>query len=292
MHKSTIWIASTIVAAMALAGCSSEEMGQADQAYSSKSSSGSPAEASQRNPNNSTVKAVTASTTTKQPAIQRAVIRNGKLSLKVAEIESAEREIADYVAKIGGYVSSTQTSNLESTIPTISMKLQVPSNRFDESLRWMESKGRRLEKAISTEDVTAKLVDYQARLRIMRVQEEQIIRSLQSLRMEDSINLRNQLMELRGQIESLTSQRKELSGLAQLSNIELTLVQEAKAGGLTSDGNWMQESWNMSTAMLGGVVRVLGSLGIMLVVFSPIWGPVVYLFARLIKGSKPKTSTQ
>ncbi len=286
MHKSTIWIASIIVAAMALAGCGSQEMEAQASPSQNLTLKSENLDRDGQAPQGKT--ASLGGTPKAHLSIQRAVIRNGKLSLKVTEIESAEREIADYVAKIGGYVSSTQTSNLESTIPTIAMKLQVPSNKFDEALRWMESKGRRLEKAISTEDVTAKLVDYAARLRVMKVQEEQMIRSLQSLRIEDSINLRSELMELRGQIESLSSQRKELSGLAQLSNIELTLVQEAKAGGLASDANWMQESWNFSTSMLGGVVRVLGSLGIMMVVFSPIWGPAVYLFARLIKGSKPK----
>lgn len=219
---------------------------------------------------------------------QRAVIRNGSLSVRVPNVEKAEDEVVRLVQSSGGYVDSAESTDLASATPILTMKLRVPSTRFDQVMNGLEGLGLRLSKKVSSEDVTASLVDMSARLKIMRAQEEVYRRLLsKSGSQAEMMDVQEKLMNLRGMIESLEGQHKTLSRLAALSSIELTLQQSAEGAALaTSDPNWAKETWGSATGALGNAARVAGSFIIWAVVFSPLWIPVVW-FARKSIGRKP-----
>jgi len=108
----------------------------------------------------------------KTAAVKRAVIRNGSLTVRVPNVEEAERKVNDYVAKTGGFVGSSDSSDLATASPTIRLSVRVPASGFEESMRYFEGLGVRLSKNVKGEDVTSQLVDFEARLKIMRAQED------------------------------------------------------------------------------------------------------------------------
>ncbi len=222
-------------------------------------------------------------------AVSRSVIRNGSLTVRVADVEAAERKITAWVTESGGFVSTSDSTNLSEPSPTLNMTLRVPVSRFDAAFQTIENMGARMAKKISGEDVTADAVDLDARLGIMRAQEQSFRNSL--ARMSDqsgAYDMQTRLMDLRGQIESLTSQRKKLADLATLSTLEVTLVGSAKGMAQTEDSGWAREAWNSATSALGAVLQVLGSFLIVAIVFCPVWFPVVFFGWRAVRKSALK----
>ncbi len=224
---------------------------------------------------------------------QRAVIRNGSLSVRVPDIEKTEKQVNDYVRQLGGYISNSESSDLSSTAPTISMSVRIPVAKFDSALEYFEQLGTRMEKKVSGEDVTSKIVDFEARLKIMQAQEDSFRNMLSKSRnSQESLDLQTRLMNLRSEIESLSAQRKTLSDLASLSTIELTLISESRSIAQTNDQGWAKESWNSATTLMANVLRIAGSVLIFFVVFAPFWAPVAYLIWRSLKKGKQAPTFQ
>lgn len=222
----------------------------------------------------------------KSAAIKRAVIRNGSLSVRVVNVEDAERKVNDHVAKAGGFVASSQTSDLTATAPTITLKLRTPADGFDRTMLFFEGLGTRLSKSVSGEDVTAQIVDFDARLKIMRAQEDSFRKMLSAAKdTSTAADMQTRIMDLRAQIEGLAAQRSTMADLASLSTIELTLIGETKGIAAMEDKGWVQETWHSSTATLGVIFQGLGAFGIFLVVLSPIWLPIAFLIHRTIRKS-------
>ena len=218
---------------------------------------------------------------------RRAVIRNASLQVRVENVEQAERKVNAYVASRGGFVVSSESTDLNEASATISLKIRIPVADFDSAMLTFEGLGRRLSKKVSGEDVTAQLVDLDARLKIMRAQEDSFRNMLSKASTQnEALDLQTRIMELRGQIESLGAQRKSTGDLAALSTIELSLVGQTKGIVDTEDKGWAQESWNSATNVLGSLVRGLGTIGIFLLVLAPIWLPLGLLGWRALKGAK------
>ena len=223
------------------------------------------------------------------PTVARAVVRKGSLTVRVPEVEKAEKEVNRYASANGGFVSQSESSDLSTSSPTISMTVRVPVRLFESSIETFESMGTRLEKKTNGEDVTAKIVDYDARLKTMLAQEDSFRNMLRKTeRSTEALDLQTRLMKLREDIESMQAQRKVLADTAALSTIDLTLVGEAKPAAALEDKGWFAESWNTATGLFSGLSRTIGSFVVFLVVFSPFWGSFAAFVWWLVRREKAK----
>jgi hypothetical protein len=223
--------------------------------------------------------------------VERQVIRNANLAVRVESVEKAEKEATAIVRSIHGYTSNATSSDLASAKPTLVLTLRVPVGQFDDCIAKFEALGTRVSKTISSEDVTSQIVDIDARLKVL-VAQEVVYRNMlrDHMKITDVFTIQNHLDEVRTQIESLTAQRKTQAGLAALSTIELTLEQTAVAGGDTKDKGWVSQSWADSYNSSAASLRAVAGVGVWLVCFSPFWVPVLLLGLLLWKLHKAKAS--
>ncbi|HVL38208.1 MAG TPA: DUF4349 domain-containing protein [Fimbriimonadaceae bacterium] len=222
-----------------------------------------------------------------QEAQQRHVIRKAELSVRVESVEEAEKKAAKYIRDIHGYVATTNSTDLASDQPTLTMSVRVPVQHFDTALATFESLGARLSKRIESEDVTRQIVDFEARLKIMKTQEGLYRGMLERTKGQtEMLEVHQRLMDLRSQIESLTAQYQALAGLAKLSTIELTLQQSAMLAAAKQDPTWAKESWASATTTLGNILRTGGAFGIWLLVLAPIWIPIVLVIRAALKAAR------
>ena len=103
--------------------------------------------------------------------VQRAVIRHAALTVRVKNVEEAEKKANQWVTRSKGYVEGTDSNDLSSDQAQIMMTLRVPVGSFDDALAYFEGLGARINKKISGEDVTGKILEFDARLKTMRTQE-------------------------------------------------------------------------------------------------------------------------
>lgn len=220
---------------------------------------------------------------------QRSVIRQANLSVRVAEVEKAEREATKIAARAGGFFDSANATDLASAKPTMQISLRVPVEAFERVLGELEGLGTRMSKTVSTDDVTGQIVDLDARLKSLAAQEQTYRDILGRARTVGQVlEVQRVLGEVRAEIESMAAQRKSVAGLAALSTISLTLEQEAVVSGPAADPQWLQQTWGEATTAMGDLLRKLAALLIWLLVLSPIWGPVVWLVGRAVRHAAPR----
>lgn len=212
----------------------------------------------------------------------RSVIRNGRISLAVKELDQAETQLRAVVQRLNGYIEGSDGYDLAADAPTVTVKLRVPADRFDAAFIEIEKLGRRTSKSIFTDDVTEEIVDMDARMKTMLAQEEGYRKMLVGAHtVNDSVILQDRLMKLREEIESIAAQRKSLAGQAEFSLIEVTLDQKANPAAVAaSDPEWGSDAWGSAASAMAATCRGLGVVAIWLAVFSPIWAlPALAAFA-------------
>lgn len=204
---------------------------------------------------------------------QRAVIRTAKLTVRVDDVSKKEKSANKLILEMGGYVESANSADLATERPTLILQCRIPAGAFDKALDSFEALGTRLSKAVSSEDVTEKIVDLDARGKTMAAQEESLRSILKNVHdMDNMLTVRQKLMELREEIESMAAQRKSLAMQASYSTIELTLTQQADAlAAAKVDPNWSGQAWGEAWSSAGSLGRGLMVLGIWLLAYSPIW---------------------
>ena len=205
-------------------------------------------------------------------APQRQVIRKGSISIRVKSVEETERQITESVVAGGGYVETTSTSDLAGDDPRVDMTIRVKSEGFDDALNTLADLGTVLSKQIDSSDVTAQIVDLDARTKTMAAKEETYRNMLRTaVNTQDVITLQEQLTQVRTEIERMEAQRNSLSKLADLSTIEVSLTQNATMPVVAQDPNWFGQTLaTTATSFVGGLRNILTAV-LWIVGAAPYW---------------------
>jgi hypothetical protein len=161
--------------------------------------------------------------------VSRAVISTGQVTLRTEEMVRARAEIIRMVSAWGGVVADEQsTSDDRGRLVDSTLTLRVPSPRFDDAMTSFDALGRVVERSRSSEDVTTKVVDNDARVRAA----ERSIRRIEVLlsRAEDLgdvIAIENDLARRQADLDSLKSQQAYLKDQTTLSTVNVYLSRPA-----------------------------------------------------------------
>jgi hypothetical protein len=222
---------------------------------------------------------------------ERQIIREASLEVRVRKMDEAEKEALRIAKQAGGFVESSSSTGLASSFPRTDLSIRVPVAKFDEVLESFSGLGIPLSKSISGEDVTAQLVDMEARLKTLTAQEDTLREMLKSTKtVKDMLEVQGRLTDVRTQIEQIAAQRKNMSELATLSTIRLSLVQSSETAPIApKDQNWIGEAWAQASTALMGALRKLVTAVIWIVVYSPIWLVGLVLLRLAWKGWRRRT---
>lgn len=215
---------------------------------------------------------------------ERMVIRTANISVRVDDVERAEQSVNRIVRQHGGYVTEAQSSNLSSDYPSMTITMRVPVESFEDILSGLEGLGTRLNKGVSSKDVTEEVVDLDARMKTMAIQEETYRGLLRGARdMGTIMSLQDKLAEIRSTIESLQAQRTSLAKQAAYSTITMTLEQAAVGNAPPKDPNWLAQTWGESTTSMGAFTRTVVVGLVWLLVYSPVWLLLGFVALRVRK---------
>lgn len=227
---------------------------------------------------------------TREPALGRGpgaeIVKTARLEINVEErgIERAQGEVRDTVDRAGGFVESSERSPLSATLT-----VRVPADRFEAVLDEIEGLGEVRQQSVSGEDVSAELVDVEARLRHWQAQETVLLELMeQATTVSESIEVRNELAPVQETIERLEGRLRVLEDDVAFSAVTLFLVDpgvEVPGEPEPDDEGWFSEVWDDATDLGSGVVRgtviALGALlPIAVLWIAPVLG-VAWLVRRL-----------
>jgi len=165
-------------------------------------------------------------------SVERIVIKNADLSIVVSDVEGRMKAIQQMAEKMGGFVVSSNlyqsyTSNYVE-VPEAQIVIRVPSEKLEEVLDQVKKDAVEVQtETISGQDVTAEYVDLQSRLKNYEAAESQLNKILENATdTADVVNIFNQLVYYREQIEIVKGQIKYYDEAAALSAISVRIVAE------------------------------------------------------------------
>jgi hypothetical protein len=133
-------------------------------------------------------------------------------------------------------------------------------------------------RTLESTDVTTEAIDIEARLKVLRAEEQSLTRLLDEAKSVTQVaEVRKVLTETRQQIESLEARYKYLSRQADLSTARIVLEERPGVGIGQAPPGWLQDTFTIAFGSLLAFVRWLIQIAIWLAVFSPIWGGIILL---------------
>jgi hypothetical protein len=163
-------------------------------------------------------------------AVDRIVIKNADLAIVVADVEGRMKNIQIMAEQMGGFVVSSNLyqsyTNSNIKVPEAQIVIRVPSAKLDEAMTQIKKDAVEVQSEnISGQDVTAEYVDLQSRLKNYEAAEAQLNDILKTAtKTEDVVNIFNQLVYYREQIELVKGQMKYYEEAAALSAISVRIV--------------------------------------------------------------------
>ncbi|MET8529819.1 DUF4349 domain-containing protein [Micromonospora sp. NPDC005172] len=268
-----ILAAGTLVAALALAGCSAGDSGSADSAGTAAEAprgaldKGSGAEA-----------AGTAGAGAPDLRVdQRAIIYTGSMRVQVTDVDAAAREVSALVTRAGGFVGGDQRRSAEADA-VAELQLRVPAARFSGVVEEVAKLGRQQSREINTQDVTEETVDLEARIITQRARVDSARRLLaRANSIADLVSLENELGRREADLASLEAKKRRLADLTALSTITVALAGPAaktseeknETGFLVGlKGGWKAFATSMTVLLtvLGALLPWLVAVGVPLAV--------------------------
>ena len=195
----------------------------------------------------------------------RKIVKTGEITLEVANIGGAVGTVRAMALQLGGYVGGSSAGDAEQSA---TLTLRIPADRFDDAIDRLHAMDATvLAEATREEDVTSSVVDLEARIRNLEASETQY-RALveRAEKIEDILSVQSRLDDVRGQIEQLKAQLQQLSGLADLSTLTVTLTPADRLVEETAAGWDAGDTLDRALAALVSLGQGLATVGIWLAV--------------------------
>jgi hypothetical protein len=212
------------------------------------------------------------------------LIRTANLDILVPSVADALKRTSTIAEGVGGFVTDSSTSDAQNVLATGSATLRVPVKQFSATISRLKELGEVQSESSNSEDVTVQVADVNARLKVLKAEEESYITMLRAARrVGELLEIRERLSNVRQEIESLDARRRALADQTTYSTISLSLSQRVKVGEPKSSPNWSDDAWSRAVNGLQGAGRGLGQAAIFAFVYAPIWLPIVVISAWLMR---------
>ena len=238
------------------------------------------------------------------PEVKRMVLKNASLTLAVDKPADSLDRITKMADEMGGYVVSAKVFQTRissgAEVQQASISIRIPADKLDEALTRIKSETTRpvVSENIDSQDVTKDYTDLGSRLANLLVAEKQLQNLMDQATDTDKVlNVYNQLMQVREQIEVIKGQMQYYEQSAAFSLVSVELMANEAVQPL-SIGGWQPVgvARNALQALINAL-KFFASAGMWIVIFVV---PVLLILAvpflvlfwiirRLTRRGKPKT---
>ncbi len=211
---------------------------------------------------------------------QQLIVYTGSLDLEVADIDAAVGQAETLIKNLGGHIAGSRasdTGNGKSAYVTY----RIPAEHWTEAVDGLKGLATRVaDEQTSSEDVTAQVVDLDARLANLRSTESALQGIMtRATTITDVLKVQSELTSVRGDIESLTAQRDLLANRAALATLEVGFNTPPEAAVTQASSSWdLGKEIDGALAALVRLGQGVVSLAVWLViVVVPIFLPIIVL---------------
>ncbi|MDL2334789.1 MAG: DUF4349 domain-containing protein [Chloroflexota bacterium] len=209
---------------------------------------------------------------------QQLIVYNGSLDLEVADVNAAVSQAESVIKGLGGHVAASRASD-SGDGKSAYVTYRIPAERWADALNGLKGLAKRIvDEQTSSEDVTAQVVDLDARLTNLRSTESALQGIMtRATTITDVLKVQSELTQVRGEIESITAQRDLLANRAALATLEVGFNPPPVAEVTQASTGW--DLGKEIDNALASLVRIAqGALSLLiwlLIVVLPVLIPVV-----------------
>jgi len=158
-----------------------------------------------------------------QGQADRSIIKTGEITVEVDDVAETTGAVRALALELDGYISSSFQGQFDESA---ALTMRIPADRFDEAIAAIHDlDGEVKAEATREEDVTAAVVDLEARLTNLRAAEVEYRELLdRAERIEDILAIQNQLFQVRGEIEAMQAQLEYFNDQAAMATLTVSLI--------------------------------------------------------------------
>lgn len=221
----------------------------------------------------------------------RKIIKSGNLSIEVPTPEAIRETVESTIKSLDAYISNLNSWEVRSGVLAYSFTVRVPSERFEEALQKLSELGLKKSESYNEQDITSQYQDTEAQIANFKARRDSL-RDLMSRRsdsLSDLLAVDRELSSVQQQIERLERTQKTRDNQVAYSVINFSVQPEPQIGDVANPYWSAERSWRQSVNDLIVALQNIADRAIWLVVFAPIWIPIliaIWLFRRWRKRRK------
>ncbi len=221
------------------------------------------------------------------PVIQKKIIRDGQMTIKVKDLFSARKNVDSLAKALGGYIGNESFNSYDQE-SNYNLVIRVPAANFERLIAGIENstKGEILFKEINARDVTEEFIDLETRLANKRKFIERYGDMLKKAStVKDMLEIEENIRKIEEELESTEGRLRYLTDQVNYSRLNLTLTQEkAYKYKPQYSRNFIER---LKESLHKGWKGFIGFL-LFIIKIWPLWllGAVVWIIYRRIKARK------
>jgi len=155
----------------------------------------------------------------------RKVVRNGNLSVEVADLAAALAAVKTETAAAGGYVTNETQGRDEYGIRQGSITCRIPADTLDQTLAKFQALGRVQSVAVQAEDITEQYFNLEIRLRNQQQLESRLLKLLDQPgnKVSDLVEVEREVARVRSEIDELEGRKRFWDSQVALSTLRVEL---------------------------------------------------------------------
>jgi hypothetical protein len=158
------------------------------------------------------------------PELGRAIVYNGQITVRVEQVADAAQRVRTLATSAGGFVGSEKSASGGSQAQS-SITIRVPAEKFDGTLSDVAKLGKELDRSVNAEDVTAAVVDLEARIKAQQASVDSVRRMFsQAKQLSEVVQLEQELSRRQAELDALLAKQRRLDDLVKLSTVTVNLV--------------------------------------------------------------------
>lgn len=192
-------------------------------------------------------------------ASSQKLIKKASVRLETKNADELIKNINSQISSLKGYTSSLNQSKYNGYL-TVDTNVCVPAEKLEEFIDFLEKTGTITSKNIETLDVTDNYTNTESQIKALETEEKALLGILAKCEtVQDTMSVQERLASVRGELESLKSQKKNYDQRIAYSEVLISISEVERVKKTpTSFGSQVSEKFSESLYNIGQFFRNLG----------------------------------
>jgi hypothetical protein len=213
------------------------------------------------------------------------IARTAGLVLVASDFNKARAGLEEILKRHSGYIGELNVSAPSDAGRTLTATLRIPAPQLEAALAELKSLGRVENESQGGEEVTQQYVDLEARLKNAQHTEQRLTDILRQRtgKLQDVLKVELEIDRVRGEIEQMQAEKKELSKRVAFATLNTTVKEEYQAKLQAAPPSTGSRFRNAAVDGYNTVVEGFISVGLFLLSSGPallIWAAILFFPAR------------